>query len=160
MGGMLYTGVGKVALRKTLSLLTAGAMLTASIPSGVVFAQDRVAAASVGATVPAAPISPVVLATLKAFPNGGQALTDRIRLLILQNNDLARDVARAIKANGLLTAAQREAAEKGLAEALSRLGVFAQAVGGLSSTQWAIFLAALAAAGAVAGYEYSQVSPH
>ena len=65
--------------------------------------------------------------TFKAYPDGGQALTDRIRLLLLQNKYLAGDVVRAIKADGLLTPAQRTAAEKGLAEALSRLGVTAQA---------------------------------
>jgi|GEM_PF-4543414 hypothetical protein len=154
-------------MRKTVSLLTAVAMLSVSIPPVSVFAQDRVATAS--PAVSAAPISPVVLATLKAFPNGGQALTDRIRLLILQNNDLASDVARAIRANGLLTTAQREATEKGLAEALTRLGIVAQAPGtdkwcpqGFFQCPegWAV-LAALAAIGGLVAYEASQtVSPH
>lgn len=161
-------------MRKTVALLTAVAMFSASIPPVSVFAQDRVATANAGVSV--ASISPVVLATLKAFPNGGQALTDRIRLLILQNNDLASDVARAIKAGGLLTKAQRQAAEKGLAEALVHLGVMAQEPqqpqqpqepqepGGLTAVQWAIFLAALAAAGGLAAYEAthktSTVSPN
>ncbi len=152
-------------MRKKVALLTAVAMFSASMPPVSVFAQDRVATANAGVSV--ASINPVVLATLKAFPNGGQVLTDRIRLLVLQNNDLAADVARAIKAGGLLTKAQREAAEKGLAEALARLGVMAQVPeepGGPTAVQWAVFLAALAAAGGLAAYEAthktSGVSPN
>ena len=80
---------------------------------------------------------PIVLATFKAYPDGGQALSDRVRVLILQNNYLATDVARAIKTDGLLGPAQRAATEKGLAEALSRLGVTAQEEAGLSGAQWA-----------------------
>ncbi len=146
-------------MRNTVAFLTAVAMFSASMPPVSVFAQDRVATANAGVSV--APISPVVLATLKAFPNGGQALTDHIRLLVLQNNDLATDVARAIKAGGLLTKAQREAAEKGLAEALARLGVMAEAPGALTPAQWAALLAALAAAGGLIAYAATRTaSPH
>jgi hypothetical protein len=90
----------------------------------------------------------------------------------LQNNDLATDVARAIRANGLLTTAQREATEKGLAEALARLGIVAQASGDNRWCRqpdleknfyrcpefWAA-LAALAAVGGFAAYEASRPSP-
>jgi hypothetical protein len=140
-------GVG--TMRKIVWPLIAMAMLTASVPPASVFAQERVAAVPTGDRAPARTINPVVLATLKAFPRGGQTLTDRIRLLVIQNNDLASDVARAIRAKGLLTAAQRAAAEKGLAEALARLGILAQAPGGFSWTDpnWLALIAALAAEG-------------
>jgi hypothetical protein len=58
-----------------------------------------------------------VLAIIKAFPAGGQALTDRIRMLILQNNDFAAEVAKCLTSREMLSAAQREAVERGLAEA-------------------------------------------
>jgi hypothetical protein len=49
---------------------------------------------------------------------------------VLQNNDLAVDVARYLTSREVLSAPQREAVEKGLAEALSRLGINAQVAGG------------------------------
>jgi|HubBroStandDraft_6_1064221.scaffolds.fasta_scaffold862084_2 hypothetical protein len=148
-------------MRRTLALLTAFSVgVSGTIPVSV-FAQERVAAAPV--TAPAAAIDPIVLATFKAYPDGGQALTDRVRVLILQNNYLASDVARAIKANGLLAPAQRVAAEKGLAEAMSRLGVTAQEEAGLSGAQWAALVTTLAVGGGALGlgvYEVTKkVSP-
>jgi hypothetical protein len=71
-------------------------------------------------------IDPVVVATVKAFPAGGQTLTDRIMMLVLQDNNRAADVARYLMSREVLSAPQREAVEKGLAEALKRLGISAQ----------------------------------
>jgi len=146
-------------------------MLTASMPPVPVFAQALPAAVAVRS------INPVVLQTFQAFPNGGPALAERIRLLILQNNDLASDVARAITTNGFLTPAQREAAAQGLDDALRRLGVGGQNPepaaappdsgdsGLLGNAQWLAFIAALAAAGGLVAYEAtrpksSAVSPN
>ena len=78
-----------------------------------------------------AAIDPVVVATIKAFPSGGQALTDRIRVLVLQDNDRAADVAKYLTSRELMSASQREAVEKGLAEALTRLGIYAQVPDGI-----------------------------
>ena len=144
-------------MRKTLALLTAFSVGVAGTIPVPVFAQQRVAAAA-PVTAPAAAIDPIVLATFKAYPDGGQALTDRIRVLILQNNYLASDVARAIKANGLLAPAQRVAAEKGLAEALSRLGVTAQAAEGLSAAQWAALVTTLGIGGGALGFGVYEVT--
>jgi hypothetical protein len=110
-------------MRKALALLSAFSVGVAGAIPGPVFAQQGVAAA--GGAAAARPIDPIVLATFKAYPAGGPLLTDRIRLLLLQNNYLANDVARAITQNGLLSPRQRAAGEQGLAEALSRLGVTA-----------------------------------
>jgi hypothetical protein len=111
-------------MRKALALLSAFSVgLVGTIPV-TAFAQQGVAAAPVAAS--ARPIDPIVLATFKAYPAGGPLLTDRIRLLLLQNNYLANDVARAITTNGLLNPRQRAAGEQGLAEALSRLGATAE----------------------------------
>ena len=104
-------------MRKMLALLTAfsvGVVGTIPVP---VFAQQ---AAAVAAAV--RPIDPLVLATFNAYRAGGPALTERIRTLILQSNNLASDVARAITTNGLLNPRQRAAGQDGLVQALSRLG--------------------------------------
>jgi len=123
-----------------------------------VFAQQRVAVAPAVESAPLAAIDPIVLATFRAYPDGGQTLTDRVRVLILQNNYLASDVARAIKADGLLTSAQRAAVEKGLAEALSRLGVTAQEAGGLTGAQWAALVTTLAVGGGALGFGIYEVT--
>jgi hypothetical protein len=104
-----------------------------------------------------AAIDLVVTATIKAFPEGGQALTDRIRTLILQNNDLAVDVAKYLNSRELMSAAQREAVEKGLAEALNRLGISAQV-----TNNWNDLLAFLltVGAGAGAGFGASSFNKH
>jgi hypothetical protein len=96
-------------------------------------------------------VDPVVVATFSAFPNGGQALTDRIRTLILQNNDLASDVARYLRDRSTLSTEQREAAEKGLAQALNKLGVYAQTEPS-NDYLWAAIVGALAIAGGIAAY--------
>jgi hypothetical protein len=145
-------------MRRTLALLTAFSVGAAGAIPVPVFAQQRVAAAPV--TAPVAAIDPIVLSTFKAYPNGGHALTDRVRVLILQNNYLASDVARAIKTDGLLGPAQRAATEKGLAEALSRLGVTAQeeGLGGLSGAQWGALVTTLAVGGGALGFGIYEVT--
>ena len=97
-------------MRKIIVIATALATALAAISPTAGWAQG------VGAP------SPVVVATFNAFPDGGQELTDRCRGLILQNNALANDVASYLR-SGKLSAAQRAAGEKCLAEALGRLGV-------------------------------------
>jgi hypothetical protein len=110
-------------MRKSVALLTALSVgVSGAIPVPV-FAQ-QLALAPVAA--PAAPIDPIVLETFKAYHAGGPALTERIRLLLLQNNYLTGDVARAIATKGLLNPAQRAAGEQGLADALTRLGAAGQ----------------------------------
>jgi hypothetical protein len=143
-------------------------------------AQQNVPVAAV--TGSARAIDPIVLATFKAYPAGGPALTDRIRLLLLQNNYLANDVARAITQNKLLNPRQRAAGEEGLAQALSRLGAVtppppspptgpedpsappavpaglvdqvppAATDAGLSGTQWAAIVGGLAIGGGALGF--------
>jgi hypothetical protein len=113
-----------VAMRRTLALLTAFSVGVAGTLPVPVFAQQSLALAAVPAPTPS--IDPIVLETFKAYRAGGQALTERIRLLLLQNNYLAGDVARAIATKGLLNPAQRAAGEQGLADALTRLGANVQ----------------------------------
>jgi hypothetical protein len=111
-------------MHKTLVLVTAFSVGVASAFPGPVFAQQTMALAAVTAAKPA--IDPIVLATLKAYPKGGAALTDRIRLLLLQNNYLTGDVARAVTQQGLLNPLQRAAAQEGMSQALSQLGATPQ----------------------------------
>ena len=149
-------------MRKIIVLATA--IATAS---GAVFPAPGFAQAVSARSAPAnAAIDPIVSATIKAYPSGGQALIDRIRALVLQNNDLAADVARYLTSRELMSAAQRSAVEKGLAEALNRLGIYAQVEG--IDPGWLLLLAG-AAVGGVAAWAATQgnknnstpiVSPH
>jgi hypothetical protein len=115
----LLSGRGGV-VRKALALLSAFSVGVGGAIPGQVLAQQSVPVAAI--TGAARPIDPIVLATFKAYPAGGTALTERIRLLLLQSNYLANDVARAITRNGVLNPRQRAAGQEGLAQALSRLG--------------------------------------
>jgi hypothetical protein len=141
-------------MRKIIVIATALATALSAISPTAGWAQA--VSAPAGAT-----INPVVVATFNAFPDGGQELTDRIRDLILQNNDFAADVARYLQ-YGNLTDAQRAAAEKGLAEALSRLGLYPQEAPG-DNTQLLLIIAGLAAAGGLAALllaQHKTVSPN
>src|SRR3984893_18537826 len=89
------------ALATALSAIspTAGwAQVVASLPAGVT-------------------IDPVVAATIQAYPNGGPELSDRIKNLILQNNNFACDVEMYLEYRCII-AAQRAAAEKDLAHVI------------------------------------------
>lgn len=128
-------------MRKILVIATALATALSAISPTAGWAQVvRAPAAPAGPT-----INPVVVATFQAFPNGGQELSDRCTALILQNNELSADVARYLE-YGNLSAAQRAAAEKCLAEALRRLGLYSQAALG-DNTQLLLIIAGLAAGG-------------
>jgi hypothetical protein len=148
-------------MRKIVAIATALATMMSAVVPG--YAQS-VAARSGPAK---AEVNPVLVATFKAFPNGGQALTDRIRTLILQNNDVAPGLARYLRSTAVLSAGQRDAAEKALAEALSRLGIFAQAAPPSTgfNSEWLAVIAGLAAVGGLGAYvasrnQNSSVSPN
>jgi hypothetical protein len=155
-------------MRKIVVVATAGATMLSAVAPAPGLAQNLASqSGTASTTTDFSKINPVVVATFKAFPTGGQALTERIRGLILQNNDLAADVARYLRSSAILGAAQREAAEKGLAEALSRLGILAQDATPTStgpSTEFLAVITGLAAIGGLAGYVAKQnkttVSPN
>jgi hypothetical protein len=133
-------------MRKIIVIATAVATVLSTVSPVPGFAQ-AVGLRSAPAT---GTIDPVVAATIKAFPSGGQALTDRIRTLVLQNNDLAADVARYLTSREVISAAQREAVEKGLVQALNRLGIYAQSADGFD-TDWLLVLAGLVVGGVAIG---------
>ena len=145
-------------MRKIIVIATALATALSAISPTAGWAQ-------VAASLPAGvTIDPVVAATIQAYPDGGPELADRIRDLILQNNNFAGDVARYLE-YGTMTAAQRAAVEKGLAEALTRLGLYTQGTGAGAGadTQLLLIIAGLAAAGGVAALVASKnktVSPN
>jgi hypothetical protein len=114
-------------MRKLFVAVTVVATALSAISPAPGFGQTLVTREAPGT----AAIDPLVVATIKAFPSGGQALTDRIMTLVLLNNDRAADVAKYLTSREVLSAPQRDAVEKGLAEALARLGVYAQAPVGI-----------------------------
>jgi hypothetical protein len=105
-------------MRKIVAIATAVVTMMSAMMPG--YAQS--VAARSGSTK--ANVNPVLVATFKAFPSGGQALTDRIRTLILQNNDVATDLARYLRSTAVLSAGQREAVEEGFGGGAEPVGNF------------------------------------
>jgi hypothetical protein len=146
--------------------LIASTIVLATCLSAVSPAPGLAQAVAARTTAGETAIDPVVVATIKAFPAGGQALADRIMMLVLQDNGRGADVARYLMSREVLSAPQREAVEKGLAEALKRLGISAQ-VGDDYTALLALLLALGVGAGAAFGASHSNnsgttplVSPH
>src|SRR5882672_5215811 len=76
-----------------------------------------------------------IQSAIKAFPNGGPALRAHIADLVIRDPDMASALARQLLSPNDMTEAQKVAVEGGLADALNRLGIVAQAQlgpGGLS----------------------------
>jgi len=102
------------------------AMLVAQIPPGL--AQNAVSAPpSQAAFNPAqeevVTASPAILAAFKAFPKGGEQLSKRIEDLIVGDPKLAPGLAKYMQTATDLNKEQKQAAFRGLAAALNRLGI-------------------------------------
>ena len=110
--------------RMSISVISAVAMLVAQVPPG--FAQDA-------ASIPARPVAlspaqdvtpnPAIVAAFKAFPKGGEQLSKRIEDLIVGDPKLAPGLAKYVQTAPDLNKEQRQAAFRGLAAALNRLGI-------------------------------------
>ena len=132
-------------VRKLTTAVIVTAIIAAGFPSTGAFAQAQLA--SVGAVAPVDPIT-MISSTVKAFPNGGEPLKQAIADLIVKHPNLASNLASYLKNDPSLTPAQKQAIVAGLADALNRLGVVAQAAGGVDP----LLIAFLAAGGALAGW--------
>ena len=110
--------------RMSISVISAVAMLVAQVPPG--FAQDA-------ASIPARPVAlspaqdvtpnPAIVAAFKAFPKGGDLLSKRIEDMIVADPKLAPDLAKYVQTAPDLNKDQKQAALRGLAAALNRLGI-------------------------------------
>jgi hypothetical protein len=107
-------------MRSLIAITASVAMLLAQVPSVPAYAQNALPTQQ--ATIP----SPVVAATFKAFPSGGEALSMRIADLITANPKLAPEFVVYMRNAEDLNRAQKVAAEQGLAAAADRLGINAQ----------------------------------
>jgi hypothetical protein len=111
--------------RIPISMACSVAMLVAQIPPGL--AQNAVSAPpSQAAFNPAqedATPSPAVLDAFKAFPKGGEQLSKRIEDLIVGDPKLAPGLAKYVQTAPDLNKEQKQAAFRGLAAALNRLGI-------------------------------------
>jgi len=111
--------------RTTISVACSVAMLVAQIPPGL--AQNAVSAPpSQAAFSPAqedVTPSPAILAVFKAFPKGGDLLSKRIEDIIVTDPKLAPDLAKYVQTAPDLSKEQKQAAFRGLAAALNRLGI-------------------------------------
>jgi hypothetical protein len=107
-----------------MSVVCSVAMLVAQIPPG--FAQNAVSAPpSQAAFSPAEDVtpSPAILDAFKAFPKGGDLLSKRIEDIIVADPKLAPGLAKYLQSAPDLNKEQKQAAFRGLAAALNRLGI-------------------------------------
>jgi hypothetical protein len=111
--------------RIPISVACSVAMLVAQIPPG--FAQNAASTApSQAAFSPAqedVTPSPAILDAFKAFPKGGDQLSKRIEDIIVADPKLAPDLAKYVQTAPDLNKEQKQAALRGLAAALNRLGI-------------------------------------
>jgi hypothetical protein len=112
--------------RIPISIICSVAMLVAAqIPPG--FAQNAASTPpSQAAFSPAqedVTPSPAILDAFKAFPKGGDLLSKRIEDIIVTDPKLAPGLAKYMQTAPDLTKEQKQAAFRGLAAALNRLGI-------------------------------------
>jgi hypothetical protein len=107
-----------------ISVACSVAMLAAQIPSG--FAQNAASIPpSQAAFGPAEDVtpSPAILDAFKAFPKGGDLLSKRIEDIVVTDPKLAPGLAKYVQTAPDLNKEQKQAAFRGLAAALNRLGI-------------------------------------
>src|SRR5215467_14269305 len=109
--------------RVSISVISGMAMLVAQIPPG--FAQNAVSTpAQPVALAPAQDVTPpAIVDAFKAFPKGGDQLSKRIEDMIVADPKLAPDLAKYVQTAPDLNKEQKQAALRGLAAALNRLGI-------------------------------------
>jgi hypothetical protein len=111
-------------MRSTIAIVSAAAMLVAQTAPG--FAQN-----ALSTSVQPAVFSPGqqsvslqdIVAAFDAFPKGGDQLSKRIADLIVRNPKLAVVMVKYVQATPGISREQKVAAEHGLADALTRLGI-------------------------------------
>jgi hypothetical protein len=109
-------------MRCLIAVTASVAMLVAQVPLVPAFGQSAPPAPQ------AATQNPVIEATFKAFPNGGEPLSMRIADLLVANPKLATELLIYMRNAQGLSRAQKVAAEHGLAAAADRLGIQARQV--------------------------------
>ena len=111
-----------------ISIICSVAMLVAQMPPG--FAQNAVSTpAQPAAFGPAQEVTPrAIVDAFKAFPKGGDLLSKRIEDIIVADRKLAPDLAKYVQTAPDLNKDQKQAALRGLAAALNRLGIKAAEV--------------------------------
>jgi hypothetical protein len=110
--------------RIPISVACSVAILVAQIPPG--FAQNAASTPpSQAAFTPTEDItpSPAILDAFKAFPKGGDLLSKRIEDIIVADPKLAPGLAKYMQTAPDLNKEQKQAAFRGLAAALNRLGI-------------------------------------
>jgi hypothetical protein len=108
---------------RRISIICSVAMLVAQMPPG--FAQNAVSTpAQPAAFGPAQEVTPpAIVDAFKAFPKGGDLLSKRIEDIIVADRKLAPDLAKYVQTAPDLNKDQKQAALRGLAAALNRLGI-------------------------------------
>ena len=144
------------AVQKASAVVAIAATLAAGFPSSPVLAQAGVVPIN---GMPTGPVDPATLisSTINAFPNGGEPLKLAISDLIIKHPELASSLAAYLKNEPDLSPEQKDAALAGLADALNRLGIVAQAASGIDPMTLAL-LAGLGAAGVVGAVLLSKKS--
>jgi hypothetical protein len=114
-------------MRSVIAVVSSVAMLVAQMPATPAFAQSAVSPAALQRVNlnadQAGPQSPVIAEAFQAFPKGGDPLSKRIADIIAKDPKLAVALVKFVQTAPGLSKDQKLAAERGLAEALNRLGI-------------------------------------
>jgi hypothetical protein len=111
-------------MRSAIAVVSAVAMTAAQMPAGL--AQNAVSRpAQLVSYNPAQAvfISPAIVKAFDAFPKGGDLLRKRIAETIEKEPKLAVELVKYLQTTSALSKDQKLAAERGLADALNRLGI-------------------------------------
>src|SRR6266699_2764257 len=117
-------------MRSLIAVATVAAMLVAEFPTVPAFAQNTVLPVRLETATPkSATVNPAIVAMFKAYPQGGEALSNRIADFLVSNRKLAPELANYVVYTPGVSRAQKIAAERGVAAALERLGINAADLG-------------------------------
>jgi hypothetical protein len=106
-------------MRSVIALTTVAALVIAGFPTVPSYGQSAVVPVRAQAEAP----NPAVVSLFKAYPQGGEQLSQQIADLLVSNPKLAPNLAHYVVGSKELSNAQKKAAERGLAAAMDRLGI-------------------------------------
>ena len=133
-------------MRTLMSAVVAVALVAVNFPIAPGTAQTRGTAANMNPSEKPADAAVLVAFTIRSFPSGGEPLKAAITDLVIKYPRFATHVAVHLRNDRSLSPAQRDAVIAGLAAALHRLGVVAQA-DGVDPLTLALILGGAGAAG-------------
>jgi hypothetical protein len=109
-------------MRSVIAIVSAVSLLTAQASTGFAQSAAPLPVRPAAVSTPAE-INPVIVEAFKAYPKAGDQLSKRISDFIVKDPKLAVGLVQYVRTAPELTRDQKVAAERGLADALTRMGV-------------------------------------